>query len=73
MSEQLNRVEEMLTQLIKMVGANNAKLDVMADELKETKETVTRIESNQERQDRILEILSVRSIEQEANLKRLPR
>jgi hypothetical protein len=71
MSEQLNRIEEMLTQLIKMVGTNNAKLDDMAADLKETKEAVTRIESNQERQDRILEMLSVRSIEQEANIKRL--
>lgn len=37
MSEQLNRIEEMLGQLIKMVGATNA-------EVKETKDQVTRVE-----------------------------
>lgn len=65
-----DRVEEMLTQLIKMVGSSSAKLDTLADDLKATKEIVTRIESNQDRQEKILEILSLRSIEQEADLKR---
>jgi hypothetical protein len=37
----------------------------------ETNEAVQRIESSQERHEHILELLSVRSIEQEAELKRL--
>ena len=66
MSEQLNRIEDMLGQLIKMVGANNAEVK----DIKENQKTVMQIQQDQQK---ILERLSIRSISQEADIAEIRR
>ncbi|HUC93706.1 MAG TPA: hypothetical protein VMS09_17100 [Paenibacillus sp.] len=82
MSEQLNRIEDMLGQLIKIVGETNAKVDRLEWKVGETNAKVDRLEwkvtsigtqidevvSNQERHERLLEVLSKRSLEQESHI-----
>ncbi|NBI27653.1 hypothetical protein [Chengkuizengella marina] len=74
---QLNRMEEMLGTLIKMVGDTNARLNAhenkMDLELKEIKNDVKEIKEGQERQDRILEMLSVKSIETDSYIRDFKR
>ncbi len=90
--ENQNRHEEMISQLMQIVGATNGKVtglqqDVVSltqdvselkqdvSELKqdvsELKQTTERIEQRQKKQDQILDTLSVRSIEQESEIKEL--
>lgn len=56
---------------VKEIRAVASDITLIRQAVLETNETVKRIESNQERQERILDILAVRSIEQEAEIKRL--
>jgi hypothetical protein len=66
MDDKLSRIEDMLTQLIQMQAANNAKIEEMMADIKEIKE-------GQERQDRILEMLSVKSIETDSYIRDFKR
>ena len=66
MEKHLERIEEMLGTLIKMVGDTNARLNNIENDIKEIKE-------GQERQDRILEMLSVKTIEAESYIRDLKR
>ncbi|UKS30224.1 hypothetical protein LOZ80_15290 [Paenibacillus sp. HWE-109] len=77
---QLNRIEEMLGTLIKMVGENNGSLKSLEDKsdnveknIKETKDNVKGLIEGQERQDRILEMLSVKSIETDSYIRDFKR
>jgi hypothetical protein len=77
---QLNRIEEMLGTLIKMVGENNGRLKSLEDKsgnveknIKETKDNVKGLIEGQERQDRILEMLSVKSIETDSYIRDFKR
>lgn len=66
--------EELLKQILnelKEIKGIVSDVPLIRQAVLETNEIVKRLESNQERQERILELLSVRSIEQEADIKRL--
>jgi archaellum component FlaC len=69
--ELLKQILEKLNKIDNDIQELKADNPLIKQAVLETAETVKRIESNQERHERILEILSVRSIEQEADIKRL--
>ncbi|MEK4008366.1 hypothetical protein [Paenibacillus sp. FSL H3-0333] len=64
--KRLERIEDMLTSLIKIVGATNSKVDQISTD-------ITSVKEGQVRQDRILESLAMRSLEQESELRELKR
>lgn len=70
---QLNRLEDMLGTLIKMVGENNSRLKTLEADTHEVKDSVKELIEGQERQDRILEILSVKSIETDSYIRDFKR
>lgn len=79
-NNQLNRMEEMLGTLIKMVGENNSRLgavesrlDTMETDVREVKVDINELLQGQERQDRILEMLSVKSIETDSYIRDFKR
>jgi len=79
-NNQLNRMEEMLGSLIKMVGENNSRLRTLEEKSNEAgvdihdiKENVKELMQGQERQDRILEVLSVKSIETDSYIRDFKR
>jgi DNA repair ATPase RecN len=79
-NNQLNRLEEMLGTLIKMVGENNGRLKSLEDKtdnaemnLQGIRDNVKEIIEGQERQDRILEMLSVKSIETDSYIRDFKR
>lgn len=86
-NNQLDRMEEMLGTLIKMVGENNGRLKTLEDktnrleskadkmeaDLQEVKGSVKELMQGQERQDRILEMLSVKSIETDSYIRDFKR
>ncbi|GAC41685.1 hypothetical protein [Paenibacillus popilliae] len=75
--------EQLLQQILTELKSTNQRLDRMETDMKdmkaeqqlikravmETNESVKRLETIQEQQHRIIEVLSVRSIEQEAAIK----
>ena len=78
--DRLNRMEEMLGTLIKMVGENNSKLGTVESRLgtieadvQDIKINVNELIQGQERQDRILERLSVKSAETESYIEDFKR
>jgi hypothetical protein len=72
-NNQLNRMEEMMGTLIKMVGENNSKLKTLEEGMQEVKGSVKELMQAQERQDRILEMLSVKSIETDSYIRDFKR
>lgn len=72
--EQLNSIskeqQEMKRDIANM-KENTVDIPAMKVAILETNETVTRIESTQEKHERTLDLLSRRSIDQEAELKRI--
>ena len=66
MQSHLVQNEQMTTQLIKMVSTNNAKLDDIAID-------VRKLRDDYERHDRVLESLSMRSMEQETQIREIRR
>jgi hypothetical protein len=79
-NNQLNRLEEMLGTLIKMVGEKNGRLKSLEDKtdnaemnLQGIRDNVKEIIEGQERQDRILEMLSVKSIETDSYIRDFKR
>ncbi|TDF96602.1 hypothetical protein [Paenibacillus piri] len=72
-NNQLNRMEEMLGALVKMVGENNSRLKTLEEDMQEVKGSVKELMQGQERQDRILEMLSVKSIETDSYIRDFKR
>ncbi|MFB5762597.1 hypothetical protein [Paenibacillus medicaginis] len=71
--DQLDRMEEMLKSLIKMVGESNSRLETLEEDVREVKVSVHELTQGQERQDRILEMLSVKAIETDSYIRDFKR
>ena len=75
--EKLNKMDDSIQKLqadvtdIPLIKQAIADIPLIKQVVIETADTVKRIESNQERHERILEVLSIRSIEQEAAINRI--
>lgn len=73
MQIQLKETNQIVSAILNRQDETDAKLDSMAMDIHKLRGDVTELKEGQERQDRILELLSVRSLDQETQLSALKR
>lgn len=71
MKQEMHTVKQAVIETHELVTAIQDEQQTMKQAVMETNQAVQRLESIQEQQHRIIEMLSVRSIEQEAELRRI--
>lgn len=71
MNQRLNSIENRLESVENQLAVIEVEQQQIKQAVLETNEKVNKLEAIQESQHRIIELLSVRSIQQEAELKRL--
>lgn len=65
MSEQLNQIQAMMEQLVKMVGQNNAAINEMRQDITELRQSQSRMEH--ELTDKVRALFDVREIQNDVN------
>lgn len=66
MDSRIDQIQQMTADLIRMVGSTNAIIEEMRKDIDGLE--ISKINQRQEKQERVLERLSIRSLEQEAEI-----